>query len=87
MRLAGFILLILLAVFGISMAGGIPVLPKRKEQAEEIKKNIGYMSQKFSLYDDLTVKENMQFYGGIYGKSDAFIKSKTAYILDHLHLE
>ncbi|MBK7434665.1 MAG: ABC transporter ATP-binding protein [Chitinophagaceae bacterium] len=54
---------------------------------EKIKRNIGYMSQKFSLYDDLTVKENMQFYGGIYGKSDAFIKNKTAYILDELHLE
>jgi ABC-2 type transport system ATP-binding protein len=54
---------------------------------EKIKRSIGYMSQKFSLYDDLTVKENMQFYGGIYGKSDAFIKSKTAYILDHLQLD
>lgn len=54
---------------------------------EKIKKSIGYMSQKFSLYDDLTVKENMRFYGGIYGKSNAFIKNKTAFILDHLHLE
>ncbi|MEQ1797974.1 MAG: ABC transporter ATP-binding protein [Lacibacter sp.] len=57
------------------------------KQNEEIKKNIGYMSQKFSLYEDLTVKENMQLYGGIYGKSNAFIKQKTAFILDHLHLE
>lgn len=56
-------------------------------QTEQIKKNIGYMSQKFSLYEDLTVKENMQLYGGIYGKSNAFIKEKTAFILDHLHLE
>ena len=54
---------------------------------EKIKRSIGYMSQKFSLYDDLTVKENMQFYGGIYGKSDAFIKNKTAEILDLLHLQ
>ena len=45
------------------------------------------MSQKFSLYDDLTVRENMRFYGGIYGKSNAFIKEKTAFILDHLHLQ
>lgn len=56
-------------------------------QNEKIKRSIGYMSQKFSLYDDLTVKENMQFYGGIYGKSDRFIKEKTAFILNHLHLE
>lgn len=57
------------------------------KQNEQIKRNIGYMSQKFSLYDDLTVRENMRFYGGIYGKSNAFIKEKTAFILDHLHLQ
>lgn len=45
------------------------------------------MSQKFSLYEDLTVKENMRFYGGIYGKSDTFIKEKTAFVLKELHLE
>ncbi|HVZ26051.1 MAG TPA: ABC transporter ATP-binding protein, partial [Sediminibacterium sp.] len=44
---------------------------------EAIKKRIGYMSQKFSLYEDLTVKENIRFYGGIYGKSNNFIKEKT----------
>lgn len=54
---------------------------------EKIKKSIGYMSQKFSLYEDLTVKENMRFYGGIYGKTDAFIKDKTAFVLEQLHLE
>ncbi len=57
------------------------------KENEKIKRSIGYMSQKFSLYDDLTVKENMRFYGGIYGKTDAFIKEKTAFILNHLHLE
>lgn len=57
------------------------------KENEKIKRSIGYMSQKFSLYDDLTVKENMRFYGGIYGKSNAFIKDKTAFILDHLHLQ
>ncbi len=54
---------------------------------EEIKKSIGYMSQKFSLYEDLTVKENIRFYGGIYGKSNAFIKEKTASLLQQLHLQ
>jgi len=57
------------------------------KENEKIKRSIGYMSQKFSLYDDLTIKENMRFYGGIYGKSDQFIKDKTAFILHHLHLE
>jgi ABC-2 type transport system ATP-binding protein len=56
-------------------------------QTEQIKKSIGYMSQKFSLYEDLTIKENIRFYGGIYGKTDAFIKEKTYSLLGQLHLE
>ena len=56
-------------------------------QTEKIKKNIGYMSQKFSLYEDLTVKENIRFYAGIYGKSNEFIKNKTAVVIKDLHLE
>jgi ABC-2 type transport system ATP-binding protein len=56
-------------------------------QTEQIKRNIGYMSQKFSLYEDLTVKENIRFYAGIYGKSDSFIKDKTAFLLKSLHME
>jgi ABC-2 type transport system ATP-binding protein len=56
------------------------------KENEKIKQNIGYMSQKFSLYEDLTVKENIRFYAGIYGKSTAFIKEKTARILEQLHL-
>src|SRR5215204_6168712 len=57
------------------------------KQTEQIKRSIGYMSQKFSLYEDLTVKENIRFYAGIYGMSDAFIKEKTPGVLKHLHLE
>jgi ABC-2 type transport system ATP-binding protein len=57
------------------------------KENEKIKKSIGYMSQKFSLYEDLTVKENMEFYGGIYHMTDKFIKEKTAFILEHLHLK
>ncbi|MEP6595367.1 MAG: ABC transporter ATP-binding protein [Ginsengibacter sp.] len=57
------------------------------KQTENIKKNIGYMSQKFSLYEDLTVKENIRFYAGIYGKDSDFIKEKTATLLKQLHLE
>lgn len=56
-------------------------------QTESIKKNIGYMSQKFALYDDLTVKENINFFGGIYGLSRAKIKEKMKQLIDELGLE
>ena len=57
------------------------------KQTEQIKKNIGYMSQKFSLYEDLTVLENIKFFGGIYGLSDAAIKSKSELLIQQLGLE
>lgn len=55
-------------------------------ESEKIKKSIGYMSQKFSLYNDLTVKENIRFYGGIYGLSKKRIAEKTHEILEELNL-
>jgi len=54
---------------------------------DSIKKNIGYMSQKFALYDDLTVKENITFFGGIYGLSRTQIKDKTANLINELSLQ
>ncbi|MGC1631471.1 MAG: ABC transporter ATP-binding protein [Gelidibacter sp.] len=56
-------------------------------QAEDIKKNIGYMSQRFALYDDLTVKENITFFGGVYGLSRKSIKAKSEFLIKELDLE
>ncbi|MDA3780478.1 MAG: ABC transporter ATP-binding protein [Bacteroidales bacterium] len=53
---------------------------------EKIKKNIGYMSQKFSLYNDLTVFENIQFFAGIYGMSRKDIKKEANNLLEKLNL-
>jgi ABC-2 type transport system ATP-binding protein len=55
-------------------------------QRDLIKRNIGYMSQKFSLYEDLTIKENIRFYGGIYGMSGSQIRNKTDELVGELNL-
>lgn len=55
-------------------------------QREKIKKNIGYMSQKFSLYEDLTVRENIRFFGGIYGLSNKEIKTQSDHLVEKLDL-
>lgn len=55
-------------------------------ESEAIKRNIGYMSQKFSLYDDLTVRENIEFYGGIYGLGKTEIRRKSQDLLEKLGL-
>ena len=56
-------------------------------QYELVKRNIGYMSQKFSLYDDLTVEENLKLFGGIYGMSRGQIIDKTHVLLRQLNFE
>lgn len=53
-------------------------------EAEQIKRHIGYMSQRFSLYDDLTVRENIRLYGGIYGVARAEIARRTDALLERL---
>ena len=58
-----------------------------RTEHEQIKKHIGYMSQKFSLYEDLTVAENIRLFGGIYGMKDAEIASKTDNLLKQLKFE
>ena len=56
-------------------------------EPESIRKRIGYMSQKFSLYEDLTVRENIRFYGGIYGLSDEEIDRASDKIVEDLELK
>ena len=57
------------------------------KQSEQVKQHIGYMSQKFSLYGDLKVWENIRLFGGIYGLSKARIQEKMDELLHTLHLE
>src|SRR5512136_2232712 len=57
------------------------------EESERIKQVIGYMSQKFSLYDDLTVLENLHFFGGIYGLSGSLQKKRENEILEMIGLQ
>lgn len=68
---------------GSALVAGYDVFTR----SEQIKKNIGYMSQKFSLYDDLTVTENIRFYSTVYGLSASRIKEKTASLLNRLGLQ
>jgi ABC-2 type transport system ATP-binding protein len=67
---------------GTLMVGGFDVYTQR----DDIKRNIGYMSQKFSLYDDLTVFENIRFYAGIYGLPKKEIEVRSARLMEKLDL-
>jgi ABC-2 type transport system ATP-binding protein len=56
------------------------------KDTNKIKQSIGYMSQRFSLYEDLTTKENLWLFGGIYGMTDKEIKDKTIQVVEELNL-
>lgn len=68
---------------GEAWVDGLPISSK----AEEVKRHIGYMSQKFSLYNDLHVIENLEFYGGVYGLDKAEIRNRSAELLARVGLE
>lgn len=68
---------------GLASVGGFDVY----RENEKIKNSIGYMSQRFSLYDDLSVLENIRFYAGIYGMNSKAIRIKSDRILKELELE
>ncbi len=73
---------LLLPTSGQATVGGFDVYT----QPDLIKQNIGYMSQRFSLYEDLTVRENIEFFGGIYGLTRKQIKQKSEELLQYLQL-
>lgn len=68
---------------GCAMVAGFDI----NRESEKLKKNIGYMSQKFSLYEDLKVWENLRLFGGIYGMKDKEIAQRTDEMLGELGLE
>jgi ABC-2 type transport system ATP-binding protein len=63
---------------GAARVGGFDIL----RQTEEVKRNIGYMSQRFSLYNDLSVGQNIRFYGGVYGLSNERLRLRTEWVLE-----
>lgn len=68
---------------GDALVGGFSIM----NQPDDVKKNIGYMSQKFSLYNDLTVNENINFFGGVYGLQDKLLKERKKWVLEISGLE
>jgi ABC-2 type transport system ATP-binding protein len=63
---------------GDAIVGGFSI----KTQPELVKKNIGYMSQRFSLYNDLSVSENIEFFGGVYGIEKELLKEREKWVLE-----
>jgi ABC-2 type transport system ATP-binding protein len=63
---------------GTALVGGIDVT----RDPEGVKRRIGYMSQRFSLYETLTVDQNIRFYGGIYGLAGAALEARRAFVID-----
>jgi len=74
---------ILEPTFGDAMVGGYSVA----KTPDKVKQNIGYMSQRFSLYNDLAVGENLDFFGGVYGLSNEKLKERKKWILKIANLE
>jgi ABC-2 type transport system ATP-binding protein len=62
---------------GTATVGGYDII----RETEQVKRNIGYMSQRFSLYDDLTVRQNISFYGGVYGLRNSRLRERTEWVL------
>jgi len=62
---------------GSATVGGFDI----NTQTEQLKLNIGYMSQRFSLYDDLTVEQNIRFFGGVYGLDERKLRERMAWVL------
>lgn len=63
---------------GDALVGGFSI----KQQPELVKRNIGYMSQRFSLYNDLSVSENIEFFGGVYGIEKELLKEREKWVLE-----
>jgi ABC-2 type transport system ATP-binding protein len=68
---------------GTATVGGFDI----NTQTEQVKQTIGYMSQRFSLYDDLTVEQNIRFYGGVYGLENAKVRERMEWVIAMANLK
>lgn len=68
---------------GTALVGGYDI----NKQTDQVKLNIGYMSQRFSLYDDLTVEQNIRFYGGVYGLKNSRLRERMEWVLKMADLQ